>query len=86
MGDHRHEIEGLEKKITALSDALAKLSSKEDFQRLILIIHNPGWTTPAELAFSQAIVEHMSLQVRSLTTLKDHLLQASEAVGKQQAA
>ena len=82
MGDHRLEIEGLDKKITALSDALARLSSKEDFQHLIQIIHNPGWTTPAELAFSLAIVEHMSLQARSLTTLKDHLLKASEAVGQ----
>jgi hypothetical protein len=85
MSDHSKEIHVLGEKITALSDALAKLGSKDDFQKLIKIIRFPGWTTPAELAFASAIVDHMAGQARGLADLKGKLLGASEAVGREQA-
>ena len=53
---HRVGIDRLDKKITALSDALAKLGSADDLRKLLLIIRRPGWTTPAELAFALGYV------------------------------
>ena len=74
--DHKR----LEKRITALSDALAKLGSAEDFRKLILIIKRPGWTTPAEFLFAQGLVESMIVHVDALAQGKAALLQASDAV------
>jgi hypothetical protein len=84
MPDHRLDLDHLGKKITDLSDALAKLGTDGDFQRLLKIIHFPGWTTPAEFAFASAIIDHMTVQVRGFADLKGQLMKASEAVGRQQ--
>jgi hypothetical protein len=77
---HKAEITRLEKQITALSDALAKLGSADDLRKLILIIRRPGWTTPAELAFASGIVESLTAQTKALTQLKSALMKGSEAV------
>jgi hypothetical protein len=74
------EIKRLEKQIDALSNALAKLSSAEDFRELILILRQPGWTTPAEFRFASGIVASMTTQVKGLTTLKADLIAGSKAV------
>ena len=63
--DHKLALQNYDKKITALSDALAKLASKDDFERLLLMIRKPGWTTIAEVAFGFAIVDHMTAQARA---------------------
>jgi hypothetical protein len=82
-----HDIKGLEKKVDALSDALAKLSNAEDFRELILILKRPGWTTPAEFLFANAIVDTFSAQVKTLSQLKTSLIKGSrEVVIKKQAA
>ena len=70
----------LEKKVTALSDALAKLNSAEDFKRLILLLRKPGWTTPAEFIFASSIVDTMLAHTKALTLQKDQLLKGSQAV------
>ncbi len=77
---HQIDIKQLEKKVTALSDALARLSSKEDFKKLILIIRNPGWTTPAEFIFAAGIVDSMLAHTAALATQKQGLLAGSKAV------
>ena len=75
-----HDIKGLEKKVDALSNALAKLSSAEDFRELILILRRPGWTTPAEFIFASSIIDSMTAQVKTLTQLKTSFLKGSKAV------
>jgi hypothetical protein len=81
MADHHLiDIQKLEKRVTALSDALAHLSSPNDFRQLIQIMKRPGWTTPAELIFTVGIVESMLAQTEALTRLKGDLLRGSEAV------
>lgn len=79
---HRIDIKRLEKKVTDLSDALAKLNSKEDFKKLILILRRPGWTTPAEYIFASSIVDTMTAQVKALDKLKGDLLKGSDVVGR----
>ena len=83
MPDPRHDLEGLGKKVTALSDALAKLGNGEDLKHLLQIIHRPGWTTPAEFLLVNSIVDHLAGQVGHLANLKGQLMKASEAVGRQ---
>jgi hypothetical protein len=78
---HKIDIKRLEKKVTDLSDALAKLGSKDDFKKLILILRRPGWTTPAEFIFASGIVDSMTAQVNALAKLKGELLKGSDAVG-----
>lgn len=78
---NRANIDRLEKKITALSDALAHLGSEEDFRELIRIIRFPGWTTPAELLLVTATVDTMLGYARVLTQQKAALLKGSKAVG-----
>ena len=78
---HGIDISGLEKKVTDLSNALAHLSTAEDFRKLILILKRPGWTTPAEFIFASTIVDAMLGQTRALTAQKQELLKGAEAVG-----
>ena len=75
------DIGKLDKKITALSDALAKLGKGTDLKDLLRIIRNPGWTTPAELAFSLAIVDSMRAQTNALAQLSGALAKAAGKVG-----
>jgi hypothetical protein len=70
----------LEKRISALSDALANLNSSEDLRKLILLIRRPGWTTPAEFVFALGVVDSMITQTKVLTQMKETLLQGSELV------
>jgi hypothetical protein len=77
---HEIDVKKLEKKVTALSDALAKLSNKDDFKKLIEILRFPGWTTPAEFIFASAIVDSMLAHTAALAAQKNSLLAGSKAV------
>jgi hypothetical protein len=77
-----HGIKELEKTIRALADALAGLGRGGHLQELLDIIHKPGWTTKAELAFVNAILDHISVDVRALDRLQADLVEASRKVAK----
>jgi len=77
---HKADIKRLEKKVTSVSNALAKLNSAEDFRRLILEWRRPGWTTPAEFLFVSAIIDSMAAHVAALANLKGGLIKGSKAV------
>ena len=77
---HKAEIKGLEKKMSSISNALAKLGSAEDLRKLILEWRRPGWTTPAEFIFVSAIVDSMAANVETPGNLKRELLRGSKAV------
>lgn len=76
-------IKRLDKKITALSNALAKLGKGTDLKDLIRIIRFPGWTTPAEFAFTVAILDSMQTQVNQLAELSNSLAKAAKQVSRQ---
>jgi hypothetical protein len=71
----------LDKKITDLSDILAHLGRGSDLIELIRIIRHPGWTTPAELAFSTAVLDAMHLHAKALQQLSEQMLAAGKLVG-----
>ena len=74
------DLEKLDKKVTALSDALANLGKGTDLKELLRIIRNPGWTTPAELAFTVAILDSMQAQATQLAKLSGALVKAATKV------
>jgi hypothetical protein len=65
MSNHDDHVKILDKKITDLSDALAHLGKGADLKELIRIIRFPGYTTPAEFAFSIAIIDSMQIHVNA---------------------
>jgi hypothetical protein len=70
----------LDKKITELSDALAHLGKGTDLKELLRIIKFPGYTTPAEFAFTVMVIDSMHTHVKVLSDLNTHLLAASKLV------
>ena len=80
---HQIDLKQLEKKVTALSDALAHLSTPDDWKHLLQILRRPGWTTPAEFAFASGILDGFQGHVAALATMKTQLMHASEAVAAQ---
>ena len=80
MAEHDVQINDLDKKITALSNALAHLGKGTSLQELLRIIRFPGYTTPAEILFTGALVDAMQAQVSTITQLENNLLAAAKAV------
>jgi hypothetical protein len=77
-----HHIHELEKTIKTLADKLAELGRGAHLLELQRIIHWPGWTSPAELAFVNAILDHLSVEVRTIERLQADLVEASRKVKK----
>jgi len=75
------DIKRLDKKITALSKALANLGKGTDGKDLLLLIRKPGWTTPAELAFTNALLDTAGIQARALEATMKGLKGAAAKVG-----
>jgi hypothetical protein len=80
MPNHGDHVKILDKKITELSDALAHLGKGTDLKELLRIIRFPGYTTPAEFAFTLAILDTMNAQVNVLVNLNTQLLGAGKLV------
>ncbi|HAT32052.1 MAG TPA: hypothetical protein DCW29_14705 [Janthinobacterium sp.] len=80
MEDTKNHIQQLEKKITALSDALAHLGQGTSLKELLKIIRFPGYTTPAEFSFNIAILDAMQTQVSALDKLGQDLLAGGKLV------
>ncbi|CDG81292.1 hypothetical protein [Janthinobacterium agaricidamnosum] len=80
MADDKNHIKILDKKISDLSDALAHLGQGTTLKDLLKIIRFPGYTTPAEFAFSIAMVDAMQVQVNALEKAGQDLLAAGRLV------
>lgn len=74
------QLDKLDKKITDLSNALATLGRGTTLQELLKIIRKPGWTTPAELAFANTIVDALAVQVGALERLTTNLAKSASLV------
>ena len=66
---------------TALSKALANLGKGTDGKDLLLIIRKPGWTSIAELAYTNAMLDSAALQLRGLEATMSGLKGAAAKVG-----
>ena len=79
-GTQDTHIRELEKKISALSDALAHLGQGTSLKELLRIIHFPGYTTPAEFVFNVAILDTMLVQANALEKLGQDLVAGAKLV------
>lgn len=79
---HERELKILDKKITELSAALAKASHDggKALKEVLIHIHNPGWTTPAELAFSNLIIDGILNQLQNINKQIEGLNKSSGIV------
>jgi len=84
MANKIDHVQVLNKKVTALSDALAHLGKGTDLHELIEVLRRPGWTTPAEFAFAETIIDTIQNQVTAISKLSGQLLNASKIVGKKE--
>jgi hypothetical protein len=80
MEDAHNHVKELDHKITALSDALAHLGRGTSLKELLKIIRFPGYTTPAELAFTHALLDSMQAHVQVMAKMEEQLLAASKQV------
>ena len=78
---HKAQIVALEARLNQLADKLASLGNRQTIADLIPIIHRPGWTTPAEMAFATGIVESMLKHADAFAELHGALMKGSHAVG-----
>jgi hypothetical protein len=58
-----------------------KLADDDDLAELLKVIHRPGWTTPAEVAFVTGIVDSLREHTNTMLGLKRTLIDGSRAVG-----
>ncbi len=82
----KHELNQLESHIQALKTSHAALANTDELDELWRIIHNPGWTSIAELAFVVNGLESARAQTQQLATLKQGLVKAAKLVGTTRAA
>ena len=78
----KHNIAHLETHIKELGEQLETMGDTSDLKEMIFLIHQPGWTTPAEYLLVNNIVDVMLEQVKALTTLRQGLITGSRVIGK----
>ncbi len=73
----------LEKLIKELRATLGNLRGLDgDLEKLLIIIHRKGWTTPPEHLFTRVVLQGMLVQTRGLVELNHGLMDAANMVGQ----
>lgn len=75
-----HDKPHLEARIKDLHRSIKALGDTPELEELALLIHRPGWTTPAEWLFVTGLVESLHTHVTQLAGLKQALMAGSRAV------
>jgi hypothetical protein len=70
----------LEPKIRALQEGLKKISSQTE--KLVVIIHRPGFTTPQEAEFVHAMLDSLAHQVEGVDRGYQALVAVADKVGR----
>lgn len=76
-----HDTTDLKQKVVALQDEIAKLHNAKHADRLLAMIHRPGWTTPQEDELVRAHAASLHAQIRHVHSTFDDLLKAAEKIG-----
>jgi len=78
-----HSLAHLEWRIKELGEQLGTMGDTSDLEELIFLLHQPGWTTPAEYLLVSGIVDAMQEHGKALTTLRQSLITGSRLVSEQ---
>jgi hypothetical protein len=76
---HTKKLLQLARGISALDKALQR-RNKAELLALLKVIKQPGWTTPAEIAFALGIVQSLTVQLGAFNQLKGALISGSRSV------
>lgn len=76
----KQELYRLETQIKELIDGIGALVEGGDLEKVLTIIHRPGFTTVAECLLMHAIAESMNMQVKSMLALKQAFVSAASKV------
>jgi hypothetical protein len=82
----KQELSRVESHIQSIRTAHSALASAADLEELFNIIHRPGWTTPAEVAFLTSALESISAQTNQLLALRQGILTAAKLVNASRVA
>ena len=72
----------IEKRLRGLAAAFGDAGSSDDFDELFLIIHRPGWTTPAEIALIHSLIDAAENAINGAVQLRGALVDGARAVGE----
>ena len=75
-----HHIATIEAKAKDVHAQMLSLTADESMAKLIKIVHGPGWTTPAESAFLNGILEAMQAHTKALAALQKTALDGASRV------
>jgi hypothetical protein len=73
-------IQQVTQKLSALKTNLRSVAEDDVYDQLLQIIHRPGWTTPAEIAFFETVLNSVDAHTRLLSQLHKDLLRSSQLV------
>ena len=73
-------IQQVARKLSALKTNLRSLAEDGVYDQFPQIMHWPGWTTPAEIAFFETVLNSVDAHTRLLSQLHKDLLRSSQLV------
>ena len=79
-----HDPVALDQRIKLAREAFEQYGSTVDTDELLIIIHKPGWTTPAEWLMVEGLLESLTAQTQTLFATRQALLAACKRVGAPQ--
>ena len=79
-GDVSEHVRHLGERLDDVEKSLESLTSGAQVQEMRRIIQRKGWTTPAELAFAETVLEHASGQIHQIDRLLNSLVSAAQKV------
>ena len=85
IDDNGQHIDQLDRRLRDLSAAFAGLGTSDDFEELLQIIHRPGWTTPQDVHFVNALVDAAERSAANARHLRTALLEGARSIGAQPA-
>jgi hypothetical protein len=83
VSEHAKE---LEPKIRNIKEQLKRMTSEDHSERLLQIIHRPGWTTPQEAKLVHAMLDSVAHHIEGVDRAQRALVAAAEKIGKAKAA
>lgn len=76
----KKQAQHIEGQLRELHASFQQLSGGDSVENIISVIHKPGWTTIAEIAFFTGIVDSMLAHTKALASLKQALLSGAAKV------
>lgn len=75
------DLKQIESRCQHVSSSLKELADGKDFEELLILIRNPGWTTPAEAMLVTGLLDTIGAQAKQIGELKRNLMAGARAVG-----